>query len=204
MGYGCDSELGGGNVELLEILLKYGTDINASDNDTTALDRAIRYNKDARIAEFLLRHGAIIDYNLGNKQPLLVDAAQDDNLEIVKLLLSYKANPNSKSEDGTTALIHASINKNFPMIKELVKNGADINIINKSGYSALMWSKDDFETLKFLLQNGADPDLDITPKMDNINLGKMGSALNNACSEDNLDKALLLLNMEQIQMIKTI
>jgi ankyrin repeat protein len=194
----ANSKLGGGDFELLEILLKNGTNINAlNKNNNTVLDEAIIYNKDGRVAEFLLKNGAIIDFKKDGKKPLLVQATSDDNFEIVKLLLAYGANPNSRSDDGKTALISAAFNKNLRIIKELVKSGAEINIVDNGGHSPLSWAHDDLETLEYLLQNGADPDIDISPKklhiIDNLNLGKSGSVLNKACSKNNLDKALLLL-----------
>jgi ankyrin repeat protein len=123
----ANSKLGGGDFELLEILLKNGTNINAlNKNNNTVLDEAIIYNKDGRVAEFLLKNGAIIDFKKDGKKPLLVQATSDDNFEIVKLLLAYGANPNSRSDDGKTALISAAFNKNLRIIKELVKSGAEI------------------------------------------------------------------------------
>jgi len=42
--------------------------------------------------------------------------------------------------DGSTPLINAVIECNFENVKQLIRNGADVNIQDKVGYTALMWA----------------------------------------------------------------
>ncbi len=55
--------------------------------------------------------------------------------EIIELLLQYKANPNSKDNNGQTPLATAIITKNIPSINALLNNGASVSIKDKMGYN---------------------------------------------------------------------
>ena len=55
-------------------------------------------------------------------------------------LLEFGADINTKSWDGYTALIKASINGNIALIEFLIQNGADINTKTKHGFTALHYA----------------------------------------------------------------
>ena len=59
--------------------------------------------------------------------------------EIVKQLLKFKANPNIKNRQGSTALHKAAthIRENVEIVEELLKHGANINVQNKNGLTPL-------------------------------------------------------------------
>jgi ankyrin repeat protein len=48
-------------------------------------------------------------------------------MDILQELLLRKANVNIKDNGGFTPLYHAIINRNFKMVKELLKYGANVN-----------------------------------------------------------------------------
>ncbi|ACN83091.1 ankyrin repeat-containing protein [Brachyspira hyodysenteriae WA1] len=59
---------------------------------------------------------------------LLAYAVTNDNMEMAKLLLKYKADVNAPSYEGMSALILSVIyHKNIEMVKLLLSYGADIN-----------------------------------------------------------------------------
>lgn len=63
-------------------------------------------------------------------------AATNGNLELARLLLSYKANPNLQTNDGNTSLHHVKINKKKDkeaIIKLLLEHGARTDIANTAG-----------------------------------------------------------------------
>lgn len=79
--------------------------------------------------------------NSRNTKNILMAAAKQGDINIVKLLLFYNSNPNITNNKNKTALIYALINKNFGIAKLLasrrpcglnngidINNGVDINI----------------------------------------------------------------------------
>lgn len=78
-------------------------------------------------------------------------------LKIIDLLLLAGADVKAVNSNGSTALHFASDRE---AAGRLLKAGADINAQDKSGDTILMIMMfDDYEMIKFLLENGADPDL---------------------------------------------
>ena len=70
----------------------------------------------------------------------LILASRCIHINIVKLLLKFKANSNVKNNDGYTALTLASINGYTDIVKILLKNKANIDAKTNDGYTALMFA----------------------------------------------------------------
>lgn len=107
-----------------------------------------------------------IDLNQRNKYgntPLHVacNSIYAINVEIVKLLLKYPLDINSRGLDDVTPLMYAIMKRDITVVNILIENGADVNIPNKYGKTPLMVAadmfKDDDTIIKLLLDNGADP-----------------------------------------------
>ncbi len=101
------------NPEVISILLKSGSDIEARD----------------------LRPG------IGGTA-LIWAAAQNENPEVVNLLLKAGANINARTGDGRTALIWAAENNPNPeVIIVLLNAGADVKAKDKSGMTAFDYAR---------------------------------------------------------------
>ncbi|MDC7241993.1 MAG: ankyrin repeat domain-containing protein, partial [Spirochaetales bacterium] len=92
------------------------------------------------LAEILLAGGA--DLNNPDSRgwyPLMIAAAQDDGLEMVKLFVEAGADVNAAfDDDGTTVLALSAFNMNNPAITAyLLSMGADPLALNEDGHSAL-------------------------------------------------------------------
>ena len=82
------------------------------------------------MVELLLAHGAQV--NVDDGDPLRI-AAEKGFQSVVEALLAAKANPNLRDYRGQTAL-HRAVENRFPAIAELlIKNGADVNVVNRVG-----------------------------------------------------------------------
>ncbi len=61
-----------------------------------------------------------------------------------------------KGPGGSTPLMYAALYGDADAVRFLLDNGADPNVRNEVGASALLWAVDDLEKTRWLLQRGAD------------------------------------------------
>nr|XP_058964216.1 E3 ubiquitin-protein ligase MIB2-like isoform X3 [Pocillopora verrucosa] len=92
----------------------------------------------------------------------LVNAAQSNNLLRLKEILD--ANPERIDElvDGRTALHEACYQGHCDIIRELLERGADMEILDDQGYTAMhvsTYQDESGEALKLLLERGFDPNV---------------------------------------------
>ena len=94
--------------------------------------------------------------SLGQAQsPSINTAIRDGDLKQIKTRLASGANINAQDADGTTPLMHAVVNAGADCVKLLLDKGADPNLSNKAGATALMWAVNDLKKVQLLLAKGA-------------------------------------------------
>lgn len=118
----------GESVEVVELLLKYGTNVDSiNHNGETALIITCQNSK------------------------------YFHSIFVIDLLLQNNANTLHKDNNGFTALIHAVSHCPLNIVKLLVKNGSDVNATDNEGKSVLMHStKNSIDIVKYLLKKGAE------------------------------------------------
>jgi ankyrin repeat protein len=97
------------NVPILRLLASKGADVRVRDaDDHTMLWLAVE-EKRVECATSLIEFGADPDRaeDESTGETILHILTKADRLEMVQMLLDNKANPNVKSKDGRTALLHA-------------------------------------------------------------------------------------------------
>jgi hypothetical protein len=112
-------------------------------------------------AELFLKAGFLPDAKDKNGVPLLNLAARTGNPKMVKILLNGGAKIDQQSQDrGSSALIDACTGKAIDIVKDLIAEGADVNLKSKDGQSGLVIAVglNDEETAAALLEAGANPD----------------------------------------------
>ena len=62
-----------------------------------------------------------------------------------------------KAAGGSTPLMFAALYGDTDSVRQLIDRGADVNVANESGATALMWAADDADKTRVLLDHGADP-----------------------------------------------
>ena len=113
-------------------LLSQGANANArNDKGETPLHVAAAKNA-SKVAEVLLEHGAEF---LGT---VIHTAAENDNLEVIKTLLTYDADLRHATDNFGSTLLHtAAANNSLEVIKTLLTHDADINATNNFGWTPL-------------------------------------------------------------------
>lgn len=159
---------GQGNVQMVELLLKYGADVNAGkqtppnyapgagDGDT-ALHYAAQMGFKA-VAETLLAHGANVNaQNSGGQTPLYL-TAEKGYRAVAEVLLAHGADLEKKSSSGASPLYAAVDAGNRAMGELLLANKADVNGANNQGWNPLIdvAAKGNKNMVEFLLANKAD------------------------------------------------
>lgn len=116
------------------------------------------------IAELLLKSHAHADLGNAYFQTPLNEAAYKRHHKIVRLLLSYGANPNEVDLEGQSASMVAASRGSFECLEELVAGGADLNLMDDLGSNALVYAvgRVDIQVFAFILMTQgkliSDPD----------------------------------------------
>lgn len=90
-----------------------------------------------------------------NYEPLLFDAVTFNYVVVIKMLLKLNFDVNIKNSNGSTPLMIAASTNNYEIAEILLKAGADPNIENSYGKTALIYSYEDSEMRKLLIEYGA-------------------------------------------------
>ncbi|MBU4009585.1 MAG: ankyrin repeat domain-containing protein, partial [Proteobacteria bacterium] len=99
------------NIELASFLLKHGAKVDITDAEGRTPLATAAFRGNTKSAQFFLEHGASVD-GVSKDSPPLISAALSGKVEIVKLLLDWKADPNIRAnpnkykwnDKGQTAL----------------------------------------------------------------------------------------------------
>ncbi len=135
-------------IETVKFLIGIGCNVNLKVcgffNTEPPLIAASCRKNNSEIIELLLNNNALIDIRSEYDYTALMHICSYGygDLETVKLLLKYGADVNFRNSSGLTALIIASMWGYDDIIKELLKNGANPNIVDNYGKTAYDYAKD--------------------------------------------------------------
>ncbi len=183
-----------GSVESVKELLDHGADVNAREHwlGQTALMWAVAENHPG-VVQLLIAHGADVNAHSdireekiknkwftanvvsappkGGLTPLLY-AARQNSLESVQMLVKAGADLNKTDPDGTSALVMAIVNAHYDLPIYLMDHGADPNIADKYGRTAL-YAAVDMHTLE---KSATRPDPKETDKATSLDVVKAALA----------------------------
>ncbi len=127
---------------------------NAKRSDGVPLLYFAAANGHKDIVAYLLDMGAAIDASTDHGSALHV-AADDEYVEVVRLLLDRGADPNLKNNWKKTPLHNTAQNKSQTVAKLLIDSGADISVQDHKGRTPLHRCKS-LPVAKLLISKGAD------------------------------------------------
>lgn len=123
-----------GDVEAVILLIRYGSNINAADEDgLTPLHFAIA-SGEVQVVELLVQLGG--DINAANKEGLTpLDYAKHNlNLTMLKKTLYFR------DKEGRTPLHVAALSSNIQSVEELLRCGSDVNVVDSQGLTPLHYA----------------------------------------------------------------
>ena len=135
------------NIDIISMLLKYNIDINEEINNEPIVLFALE-EKQPEIARLLIDNGACTHISDKDKSKLLITSLEGGYLDIAKILIQNGADVNTIEHNyGRTALIlvASSVRAKDPMgyevVQLLTERGAEINVTDKEGYTALHYAR---------------------------------------------------------------
>jgi ankyrin repeat protein len=144
-------------ADCMRLLLDARADPNAPDKrGGTALMRSVR---DLDKVRLLVDRGAEVDArSIRGLTALMVAANLSGASDVVKLLLSHKADSRTPDAVGVTPLMYATDFGDLETVKALVGAGADVNAGRPNGAGPLYWATNGpLDVLVWLLEHKANP-----------------------------------------------
>lgn len=142
-------------IDICDLLLSKGADINAYGSYNTPLEIAVEKNN-FELFELLIKKGANINSETSSRKttPLIV-ASFNGYMRFVEYLVKKGADVNLLNENGESALYMATLRGFIDICKYLVKNGANVNI-GKNHIVPIFAAAGNLSILKLLVEHGAD------------------------------------------------
>lgn len=128
------------NITFLNLLYSKGADVRAVETGWSPFISAAR-SKKIEVVEWFLSKGADINQrNADAKNALMILIENDDN-DIAQYLMDEGIDIEAQDFEGETPLIKATKKGNITMINALIQAGANPNIADNTGMSALSYSE---------------------------------------------------------------
>jgi len=149
------------SLKSLKVMISHGvnleveTPIKKIENTTSydATKRAIDFVKTKKSLNMLIEAGADINYidNLGT--PLIIKFIKERNNSYVEKLILEKVDLDKSDREEWTPLMWATARKNKDIVRLLIENKANVNIIDERQNSAIYYAYDEDIIRMFLVES---------------------------------------------------
>jgi len=151
------------NIKIARYLIDKGADVNAVVfPEGTAIKQSVTV-KDIEMVKILVENGAALNFKTDNYWSVVMIAALNNDMQMIEYLVQKGAGVNTRMTSNAgdlgkfynmTALILAAERDFIGIAEFLIKNGADVNLKDGFGLTALDHAKSD--VMKDILKkNGA-------------------------------------------------
>lgn len=146
-----------GNFEIVELLLKKGSDVNHKSIYETALMQAVKQGY-KNVIQLLLDGQADVNAQVHGGETALWQLIRKTDQANFDLLMDYGADVNIKTRFGNTVLMEAVRLDNIDTVRLLISKGAKINAADELGETPLMKAAEagQISAVRLLLEMGAD------------------------------------------------
>ncbi|MGD0504654.1 MAG: quinoprotein dehydrogenase-associated putative ABC transporter substrate-binding protein [Steroidobacteraceae bacterium] len=103
--------------------------------DSELADAIVAHDMDR--VNYLLQHGAHVDWKDGEGNPLLVNAVRFGFVDVTTVLLDHKADPNQTNLSHWTPLMYAAWDDSAQIANVLIKHSARIDAVDNAGLTPL-------------------------------------------------------------------
>lgn len=160
-----DALQGASTGEGLRALLQKLYESHSSDDANEELVKAAA-NGDAQKCEEILKRSDADVNGVFASHTALQASSQNGHLEVIKILISHKADIEKEDKDGDRAVHHAAFGDEPFVIEALARAGADLNVRNKRRQTPLhiAVNKGHVGVVKALLELGCLPSLQVSYK----------------------------------------
>ena len=145
-----------GHIEVAQLLLARGADVNVVAIGTTPLHLSVEYGH-LEMVELLIEQGADIDApgNAGLRP--LHQAVESNDAEVVTILLEANADIEARDMYARTPLAAAASKGHTKITELLLDSGSDVNAVTDDGRTPLVMAvrNNHWETVTLLLERGA-------------------------------------------------
>lgn len=128
-----------GHQSVVTVLLEHSASVNASSRSGKTPLMLAAFEGHSSIAKALIKAGAELDVQDETGQTALIRATSAGNAYIAETLIRARANVNLRdSHDGMNALQWAAQTGPSSVVELLIKWGAEVNVTNHNGQTALI------------------------------------------------------------------
>ena len=191
--------------EVIDFLLDFGANIDCVDcNGNDAAIHAVKRRQNLALSTLIQRFDEKINPNHTNfegKSALMIAAQNNDNVSCQLLAQCADIDLNLKDSEGNTSLICAANEGNFSVMETLIGHGANVKLLNQSGFQALWFSllRGNAKISQKLYENGAELEKEqlevlrlVTAINKNDNVVELLRKWSNARNDDDLNPDRLI------------
>ena len=148
-----------GNLDVVKLLKESGANIHVENNEGSySVMLAAIGTGDCNTVRWLIEQGVDVNHCDKNGFTAVLNAAQQGNLDVLKLLKESGANIHVQNEMGDNSIMSASIGTgDCNTVRWLIEQGVDVNHCDKNGFTAVLNAaqQGNLDVLKLLKESGA-------------------------------------------------